>query len=66
MSQNLWLILAGVASIAASLYLVNRFDLSRLPPMQALASSGKRLPMLAVMALVLAGGVLIYFGMRTR
>ncbi|MEO6012774.1 MAG: hypothetical protein ABIQ30_04210 [Devosia sp.] len=64
MGQNLWLIAGGVASISASLYIVNRFDLSRVPPMQALASAGKRLPMLAVIALVLVGGALIYFGMR--
>lgn len=65
-ANNVWLIATGVVLFVLSLAIVNRFELQRRDPLQlVLTNNAHRLPMLAVIALVIAGGAMVYYGMRS-
>jgi hypothetical protein len=60
-----WMVIGGVVLLAASVLIVNRFDLARRGPFVAImGNEGKRLPGIAAMVLGLAGGALLFLGMR--
>jgi hypothetical protein len=65
MGAGIWYFVGGAALFAASIYIVNRFDLGRGGIFAPILGGGpKRLPALAAVALGIAGGILIYTGMR--
>lgn len=65
-ANNVWLIAIGLILFVLSLVIVNRFELHRRDPLQlVLTNNVHRLPMLAVIVLVIAGGAMIYYGTRS-
>ncbi len=65
LEMKAWMVVGGIALLAISLIIVNRFDLTRHGPFVAIMSNGgKRLPGIAAVLFGLAGGALLFLGMR--
>lgn len=65
LDPKLWSLGGGIALLALSMFVVNRYDLHRKGLLTPLTTSGaNKLPTVAAMAFGIAGGILVYYGLR--
>lgn len=62
---GLWFLIGGAALFAVSIAIVNRFNLQRGGLFTPLTTPGaKKLPTIGAIGFGIAGGILIYYGLR--
>ena len=65
LEYRVWLAGAGIVLFGLSMFVVNRFDLHRRGLFEPLTTRGaNKLPTLAAMAFGIAGGILVFYGLR--
>ena len=63
--SSLWYLIGGIALLGLSMFVVNRYELHRKGLLVPLTTPGaNKLPTVLALASGIAGGVLVYYGLR--